>query len=168
MGTTKKVKTASTTIKKAETKKGSKKSAAMEQIEKLEKALEKTKEEDVTNLVPEDIRADIETEKEKAGSLETPEPVDLEKEVKRIFEEVKPSDELAEQIESFEKGKENFNKKFEKGPEDPEKLIQEEIKRVEKIKKKVESMKANAIKEDRKMFGSENFTNWWNGSSGLY
>ena len=150
------------------TKKESKKSATMEQIEKLEKAIEKTKEEDVLNLIPEDIRADIEVEKNEVDTIETPEKIDLEAEVKKVFENAEPSSEVKEQIEEFENGKEEFNKKFEKGLEDPEKLIQEEIKRVEKIKKKVESLKANAIKEDKKTFGSENFTNWWNGSSGLY
>ena len=61
MATEKKQKTTlSTTTKKATTrKKSSKKNTTIEQIENLEKALKKTKEQDIVNLVPDVIKADI-------------------------------------------------------------------------------------------------------------
>ena len=66
---------------KAATAKESKKSATMEQIENLEKALENAKGEDVVNLVPEEIRADVETEKAEAIKA------NIQKESKRTFKD---------------------------------------------------------------------------------
>ena len=169
MATAKKAKTtAATTVKKAATKKESKKSATMEQIEKLEKALEKTKEEDVINLVPEAIKEDIESEKNETEPLVDVEPVDFDTEVKKIFETAEPSKEVKEQFEEFQKGKEEFNKKVESDPGNAEKLIKDELKRVEALKKKAEAIKANIQKEDKRTFKNSDFTNWWNGSSNLF
>lgn len=160
--------TAANTIKKAETKKESKKTTTMEQIEKLEKALEAQKASETATIVPEeidpeDINADIEPagDETKEPQGETPEPVDFEKQVHDIIDNVEPSAEIKEQIADLEKGKEEFNEKLGKEPENAEKLVQEEIKRVEAIKQKVQS-------ERKKSLGNEGFTNWWNGTSGLY
>lgn len=153
---------------KAATTKESKKSATMEQIEKLEKALENAKGEDVVNLVPEEIRADVETEKAEADSLENPKEIDFDAEVKRIIETVEPSEEVKEQVEELENGKNEFNEKLEKNPQEAEKLVEEEIKRVETLKKKAEAIKANIQKESKRTFKDSDFTNWWNGSSNLF
>ena len=153
---------------KAATTKESKKSATMEQIEKLEKALEDAKGEDVVNLVPEEIRADVETEKAEADSLENPKEIDFDAEVKRIIETVEPSEEVKEQVEELENGKNEFNEKLEKNPQEAEKLVEEEIKRVEALKKKAEAIKANIQKESKRTFKDSDFTNWWNGSSNLF
>ena len=153
---------------KAATTKESKKSATMEQIEKLEKALEDAKGEDVVNLVPEEIRADVEAEKAEADSLENPKEIDFEAEVKRIIETVEPSEEVKEQVEELENGKNEFNEKLEKNPQEAEKLVEEEIKRVEALKKKAEAIKANIQKESKRTFKDSDFTNWWNGSSNLF
>ena len=169
MATAKKAKTtAATMVKKAATKKESKKSATMEQIEKLEKALENTKSEDVVNLVPEEIRADIEAEKAEVDSLENPKDIDFDAEVKRIIETAEPSEEVKEQVEEFESGKNEFNEKLEKNPQEAEKLGEEELKRVEALKKKAETIKANIQKENKRTFKNSDFTNWWNGSSNLF
>ena len=153
---------------KAATTKESKKSATMEQIEKLEKALENAKGEDVVNLVPEEIRADVETEKAEADSIENPKEIDFDAEVKRIIETVEPSEEVKEQVEELENGKNEFNEKLEKNPQEAEKLVEEEIKRVEALKKKAEAIKANIQKESKRTFKDSDFTNWWNGSSNLF
>ena len=170
MATTKKVKTAeTTTVKKAATtKKTSKKSATMEQIEKLEKALEQTKGEDVMNLLPDDVKADIEADKAEAEKFENPKDIDFDAEVKKIIETAEPSEEVKEQVAEFEQGKEEFDKKIAKEPENAEKLVKEELKRVETLKKKAEALKANIQKENKRTFGNSDFTNWWNGSSSLY
>ena len=169
MATAKKAKTtAATMVKKAATKKESKKSETMEQIEKLEKALEKTKEEDVINLVPEAVKEDIETEKSETEPLVDFEPVDFDTEVKKIFETAEPSEEVKEQFEEFQNGKEEFDKKLESDPGNAEKLIKDELKRVEALKKKAEAIKTNIQKENKRAFKNSDFTNWWNGSSNLF
>ena len=154
---------AANTIKKAETKKENKKTTTMEQIEKLEKALEAQKANEVATIAPEEIKADIEPAGDETiePQGETPEPVDFEKQVHDIIDNVEPSAEIKEQIADLEKGKEEFNEKLGKAPENAEKLVQEELKRVEAIKQKIQS-------ERKKSLGNEGFTNWWNGTSGLY
>lgn len=169
MATTAKTKkaTETTTANKATTSR-SKKSDTLKQIENLEKALENVKDEDVTNLVPEEIKADIEADKETADALETPKDVDFDAEVKKIIDTAEASEEVKEQFEDFEAGKEKFNENIEKEPEKTEELVQEEIKRIEALKKKAEATKAKIQHENKKRLGNEGFTNWWNGSSGLY
>lgn len=163
MATTAKTKKTGTTVKKAATSK--KKSTTQEQIEKLEKALEKVDEKNVINLVPEEIKAEVEADKEAADAFENPQDINLDEEVKKIIETAEPSDEVKEQVEEFETGKEEFNKKLEKEPEKAEELVKVELKRVENLKKKAEALKASLHKQRP---GNEGFTNWWNGSSGLY
>lgn len=164
---------------KAATTVGSKKSTTMEQIEKLEKALEKTKEEDVTNLVPEAIKEDVESGKSETEQLVDFEPVgfdaevkriidDFDAEVKRVIETTEPSEEVKKQVEEFGNGKDEFNEKLEKNPQEAEKLLEDEIKRVEELKKKAEAIKANIQKENKREFKNSDFTNWWNGSSNLF
>lgn len=169
MATAKKAKTtAATMVKKAATKKESKKSATMEQIEKLEKALEDAKSKDVVNLVPEEIRADVEAEKAEVDSLENSKEIDFDAEVKRIIETAEPSEEVKEQVEEFGNGKNEFNEKLEKNPQEAEKLVEDELKRVEALKKKAEAIKANIQKENKREYKNSDFTNWWNGSSNLF
>ena len=165
MATTKKT---ATTKKAATTKKTTKKSATMEQIEKLEKALERTKDEDVMNLLPDEVKAEIEADRKEAGNIEEPQDIDFDSEVKKIIETAEPSDEVKEQVAEFEKGKEAFNENIAKEPEKTEQFVQEELKRVEALKKKAEAMKAALQKENKRILGNEGFTNWWNGSSSLY
>ena len=88
--------------------------------------------------------------------------------VKKIIETAEPSEEIKEQVKDFEEGKEEFNKKLDKEPENVEQIIKEELKRVEEIKKKAEALKANIQRNNKSRFDNETFTNWWNGSSGLY
>jgi hypothetical protein len=109
----------------AKTKDKTKKSKTVEQIEKLEKALKENEAQDVVNLVPEEVKADIEADKQEADALETPKEIDVEAEVKKIIEDAEPSEEVKAQVEDFEAGKEEFNKKIETEPENAEKLIQE-------------------------------------------
>ena len=169
MATAKNAKTtAATTVKKAATKNESKKSATMEQIEKLEKALENTKNEDVVNLVPEEIKADIETKDAEIIAPDDQKDIDFDAEVKKIIETAEPSKEIKEQIEEFENGKNDFNEKLDKNPEEAEKLIEDELKRVDALKKKAETIKANIQKENKRTFRNSDFTNWWNGSSNLF
>lgn len=166
MAKTAKTKKTAETTKKAAT---SKKSDTLKQIENLEKALETVKGEDVTDLVPEELKADIEAEKEAADALEEPKDINFDAEVKKILETTEASEEVKEQIKEFEEGKEEFNEKIEKEPENAEQIVKEEIKRVEALKNKAEAIKAKIQKENkRKLGGNEGFTNWWNGSSNLY
>ena len=156
------------TTKKAATAK-SKKSDTLKQIENLEKALETVKSEDVTDLVPEELKADIEAEKEAVDALEEPKDINFDAEVKKIIETTEASEEVKEQIKEFEEGKEEFDEKIEKEPENAEQIIKEEIKRVETLKNKAEAIKAKIQQENKRKLGdNEGFTNWWNGSSSLY
>lgn len=155
------------TTKKAATSK-TKKSDTLKQIENLEKALGNAKPEDIINLVPEEIKADIEADKAAADMLEETKNIDFDIEVKKIIETAEPSEEIKEQVKDFEEGKEEFNKKLDKEPENVEQIIKEELKRVEEIKKKAEALKANIQRNNKSRFDNETFTNWWNGSSGLY
>ena len=170
MATTAKTKkaTETTTAKKATTSR-SKKSDTLKQIENLEKALGNVKDEDVTNLAPEEIKADIEADKEAVDALEEQKDIDFDTEVKKIIDTAEASEEVKEQFEDFETGKEKFNENIEKEPEKAEELVQEEIKRVEALKKKAEALKTKIQHENKgKLGGNEGFTSWWNGSSGLY
>lgn len=146
----------------AKTKDKTKKSKTVEQIEKLEKALKENEAQDVVNLVPEEVKTDIEADKQEADALETPKEIDVEAEVKKIIEDAEPSEEVKAQVEDFEAGKKEFNKKIETEPENAEKLVETELKRVEALKKKAEALK------NKRHLGNEGFTSWWNGSSGLY
>lgn len=146
----------------AKTKDKTKKSKTVEQIEKLENALKENEAQDVVNLVPEEVKAEIEADKQEADALETPKEIDVEAEVKKIIEDAEPSEEVKAQVEDFEAGKKEFNKKIEAEPENAEKLVETELKRVEALKKKAEELK------NKRHVGNEGFTSWWNGSSGLY
>lgn len=155
-----KAETAGTRTVKAKTK--SRKSKTQEQIEQLEKALEKVNEENVMDLLPEEVKADIEAD-QKENAFENETMPDVEKEIKEMFDKAEPSEELKEQIVAFETGKEEFNKKLEKNPSDAEKTIKAELKRVEKIKKQVEKMQQTYRKLNEKDNRRESFTNIWNG-----
>lgn len=167
------------TAKKAKVKKGAapvgktaaktRKASTVEQIEMLEKALEKTSAEDATDLLPEDVKADIEANKKELDALETPEEINLDEEVRKIFETVEPSDEIKEQLDAFENGKAEFSEKIGKEPEKAEEIVQDEIKRIEGIKKSLEAIKTNLTpKPAPRRVDNEGFTNWWNGASDLF
>ena len=149
----------------AKTKDKTKKSKTVEQIEKLEKAL-KENEALATSAPsfpePEDAKADIEAEGQQDDSLEAPKEIDVESEVKKIIEDAEPSEEVKAQVEEFEAGKEVFNEKIVSDVENAEKLVETELNRVETLKRKVEELK------NKRDIGNERFTNWWNGSSGLF
>lgn len=159
--------TVKTTNEKMEAAK-SKKTETMEQIERLENALKEKEQENVLDFVPEEIKADVEADMKEAEKFENPEDVDFDKEVKEIFETAEPSAEVKGQIAEFEQGKDEFNEKISKEPENAEKIVQDEIKRVEALKKKAEAMKAAMEKENKRAFRNSDFTNWWNGSSNLF
>ncbi len=167
------------TAKKAKVKKGAapagktaaktRKASTVEQIEMLEKALEKTSAEDAIDLLPEDVKADIEANKKELDALETPEEINLDEEVKKIFETVEPSDEIKEQLDAFENGKAEFSEKIGKEPEKAEEIVKDEIKRIEGIRKSLEAIKTNlAPKPAPRRVDNEGFTNWWNGASDLF
>jgi len=169
MAKTANIKNKNATAQKAAT---SKKSDTLKQIENLEKALSEVKPEDVQNLVPENVQADIEMEQlnkaAEEGTIHGPE-INLDEEVEKIIETAEPSEEVKEQIKEFEEGKEEFNEKLSKEPEKAEQIVQEELKRAEALKKKAEAIKAKIQQENkRKLGGNEGFTNWWNGSSNLF
>ena len=149
-------------------KKTTKKTATQEQIERLEKALENVKEEDVVNLIPEDEKAEFEADRKLAEKLENPENVDLDKEVRELFEKAEPSEEVKQQVREFEAGKEEFNKKLEKEPEKAEEIIKNELNRIEELKKRTEAMRNALRDENKRSIANEGFTNWWNGSSNLF
>ena len=106
-----------------------------------------------------------ENEKEPLDTLEAPESVDFDAEVKEMLGNVEPSEEVKECIEQLETQKEQFNEKIEKEPERAEEIVSDELKAIERLKKRVEAMKAGAKKT---RLGNEGFTNWWNGSSDLF
>lgn len=169
MATTKKKKGEAPVKKAATTKKGgSKKTAAAKQIEELEKALKSAKAEDVENLVPEDIRADVKADMAEAEKFENPENINLEAEMEKVFETAEPSEEVKEQVKEFEATKEEFNKEVEKAPEKTEDLVKEQLKKAEELKKRAIAMKAGLHKENQRNIKDEIFTNWWNGSSNLF
>ena len=163
MATTKGKKTATT---KAATSK-TKKSATQEQIEKLEKALGEVKQEDVVSLVPEEMKEQVEADMKAVDGFETPKEVDVEAEVQKIMETAEPSEDVKAQVEEFESTKKEFEEKIEKEPENTEKHLLDEIARLKALVKKAEAKKSE-IQTNRKAINDEGFTNWWNGSSGLY
>ena len=165
MATTAKTKKTTAPMKKAAT---TKKNSAQKQIENLEKALEKAKDEDVMNLVPEEVKADIEVEKAAVDALEEPKDIDFDAEVKKIIETAEPSEEVKEQLKAFEVGKEKFNEKIDKEPEKAEQIVQEELKRIETLKKKAEALKASIQHNNKRRLDNEGFSNWWNGASDLF
>ena len=115
------------------------------------------------------MKADIEANKKELDALETPEEINLDEEVRKIFETVEPSDEIKEQLDAFENGKAEFSEKIGKEPEKAEEIVQDEIKRIEGIKKSLEAIKTNlAPKPAPRRVDNEGFTNWWNGASDLF
>lgn len=136
-----------------------KKSETMKQIENLEKALANIQNEDDSLL------ASGETKDE---ALVENENVDFDKEVKEIFSDTEPSEEIKEEIKDFEDSQGDFEKKLNENPEKAAEIVQEEIKKMETLKGKVETLRKNFNKATDRNIRNEDFTNWWNGSSGLY
>ena len=161
---TKSKKTTTTTKKAATTKK----SSTLKQIEDLEKALGEVKPEDIQNLVPEDGVQGVDmAELRKENEAQVPE-TNIDEEVKEILNNTEPSDEVKEQIEDFEKSQSDFAKQLDENPEKATEIVEEEIKKMEQLKQKAETIKANIQKATDRNFRNEGFTSWWNGSSGLY
>jgi hypothetical protein len=136
-----------------------KKSETMKQIENLEKALANIQNEEDSLL------ASGETKDE---ALVENENVDFGKEVKEIFSDTEPSEEIKEEIKDFEDSQGDFEKKLDENPEKAAEIVQEEIKKMETLKGKVETLRKNFNKATDRNIRNEGFTNWWNGSSGLY
>lgn len=136
-----------------------KKSETMKQIENLEKALANIQNEEDSLL------ASGETKDE---ALVENENVDFDKEVKEIFSDTEPSEEIKEEIKDFEDSQGDFEKKLNENPEKAAEIVQEEIKKMETLKGKVETLRKNFNKATDRNIRNEDFTNWWNGSSGLY
>ena len=157
-----KVKKAPATTKVASTK-SKKVSKTKEQIATLEKALEKVNEENVLDLVPEEVKAEI-VENENNFKVENVKPIDFDAEVKKILDNPEPPEEVKEQVEDFEKGKGRFVENIEKTPEKAEELIEDEIKRAEALKKKVEKIRENIRKASSYLTRNDQFTNLWNGT----
>ena len=151
------------TTKKAATKKTSKKTAVTQEIEKLEKALDEVTPEKVIESVPEEIRADVVKNQEELEKINESEPIDVEAEAKKIFENPQPSEEVMERVAEFEKEKELFAKKIEENPEKAEEIVKTEIKKIEQIKKQTEAVRASLQELNRRSTRRDNFTNLWNG-----
>ena len=154
---------ATTKLKKVTSpfKKGSetKKSKTQQEIEKLEKALENVKDDEVVDIALDgtDI-IDIEP---------TPES-GINEEIKDIFSKPDMSDEVKEQFDELKKEQDDFANRLDKEPENTEQIVKEEIKKVEALKAKAEALKNSLHKTTDRNTKNEGFTNWWNGSSGLY
>ena len=166
MATTKGKKTLTPGVKKS-TKKAAApakpkvgKASTKEQLDKLEKALEQIEGQNVMDLVPEEIKADIE-QNETENVLEDVKPINLDEEVKKVFETAEPSEEVANQIKEFDDLKEKFNKNIEKEPQEAENLAKGALKKAEALKKRAEALRAANEKAMRR----ETFTNVWNGTS---
>lgn len=156
MATTSKEKKASTG------KRTTKKQTVQEQLETLDKALESIEGKDVKELLPEEVKADIEAEAIET-EVEEPKEVDFDEEVKEILENAEPSEEVKEKIEEFETGKEEFNKKITTNPENAAEVVKNELKRVEELKKKVQALDKNISKVRNSQNRNDIFTNVWNG-----
>lgn len=141
-------------------RKPTKKAKTTEEIEKLEKALDKVSKQDVIDLVPEEIKEDVKKDKEAAEKYENPQSVDFESEVKKIIETVEPSEEIKTQIAEFEANKDRLDKALEKEPEKAAEILQDGISKIEAIRKKTEAIRASLQEGNTK---NETFTNWWNG-----
>ena len=135
----------------------------MEQIEKLENALKETKKEDIMNLLPDDVKADIEADKAEAEKFESPRDIDFDTEVKKVLDDIEPSDEVKNVMNEFEAGKELFNEELVSSAGNPEELVKKEIKRIEELKKKVETMKKGLEGVRNSQTKDSLFTNLWNG-----
>lgn len=141
-------------------RKPTKKAKTIEEIEKLEKALDKVSKQDIIDLVPEEIKEDVKKDKEEAEKYENPQSVDFESEVKKIIETVEPSEEIKTQIAEFEANKDRLDKALEKEPEKAAEILQDGISKIEAIRKKTEAIRASLQESNTK---NETFTNWWNG-----
>jgi hypothetical protein len=156
--------------KKPET---TKKTSTLKQIEELEKALKDGK---LTNVQTPTQELDPQLANEpdkviKAASedeIQAQPETNIDDEVKEILTNTEPSDEVKEQIEDFEKTQTDFAKQLDENPEKAEQIVEEEIKKMEQLKQKAETIKANIQKVTDRNFRNEGFTSWWNGSSGLY
>ena len=160
MATTSKTKKATT--KASTTKRTTKKQSVKEQLENLDKALENIEGKDVIELLPDEVKADI-VDETAGKDFEEPKEIDVDEEVKKIFEDSEPSEDVKKQIEEFETGKEKFNEEMTKHPEKAEETVSKELKRVQELKKKVETMQKgiDAVRDSRNR--NDIFTNLWNG-----
>ena len=156
--------------KKPET---TKKTSTLKQIEELEKALKDGK---LTNVQTPTQELDPQLANEpdkviKAASedeIQAQPETNIDDEVKEILTNTEPSDEVKEQIEDFEKTQTDFAKQLDENPEKAAEIVEEEIKKMEQLKQKAETIKTNIQKVTDRNFRNEGFTSWWNGSSGLY
>ena len=161
MATTRLKKTTSTTNRGSETKK----SKTQQEIEKLEKALENVKGDEIKDIMLDDSDIDVLSMIQPA----TPEPeTDVKEEIKDILANPEMSEEVKEQFDEFKKTQDDFEEKLNKEPEKAAQIVEEEIKKVETLKAKAEALKNNLHKATDRNVKNENFTNWWNGSSSLY
>ena len=95
-------------------RKPTKKAKTTEEIEKLEKALDKVSKQDVIDLVPEEIKEDVKKDKEAAEKYENPQSVDFESEVKKIIGTAEPSEEIKTKRAELETKKDRVDKALEK------------------------------------------------------
>lgn len=155
-------KTKKVTTKATTTRKTTKKQSVKEQLENLDKALENIEGKDVMELLPDEVKADI-VDETTGKDFEEPKEIDVDEEVKKIFKDSEPSEEVKKQIEEFEVGKEKFNEEMAKHPEKAEETVNKELKRVQELKKKVETMQKgiDAVRDSRSR--DDIFTNLWNG-----
>lgn len=142
------------------TKTSTKKATMKEQIEKLDQALAENEGVDITAFLPEEVVADIETNKQPQPA---PENLNLDKEVKKILEEAEPSAEVQELVDDFTSSAAKVEEVLNKEPEKAEEVIAAEAKHVEDTLNKIEELKERVFKMTKAKHRENTFTNLWNG-----
>lgn len=114
------------------------------------------------------IKVDAAAAEEALNAIDTTIKIDdisKEKITKDMEEAIKPLTDIAKKIQEVNEAQTEFNKTLSENPNKAEELIQNEIKRVEAIKEKVEKIikPADSTAEEHRNIRSSTMTSWWNG-----
>ena len=119
---------------------------------------------DETNVIDAyEAKVDIEALAESIKNVDTTIPSNEEslKEIEnKIIEEIKPIQNLQEKVSEMVENQEEFNKIISENPENAETIINNEIKKVEALKREVEKLINSTPIKSKKI---SNMTSWWNG-----
>ena len=119
---------------------------------------------DETNVIDaSEAKVDIEALAEYIKNVDTTIPSNEEslKEIEnKIIEEIKPIQNLQEKVSEMVENQEEFNKIISENPENAETIINNEIKKVEALKREVEKLINSTPIKSKKI---SNMTSWWNG-----
>ena len=119
---------------------------------------------DETNVIDaSEAKVDIEALAESIKNVDTTIPSNEEslKEIEnKIIEELKPIQNLQEKVSEMVENQEEFNKIISENPENAETIINNEIKKVEALKREVEKLINSTPIKSKKI---SNMTSWWNG-----